>query len=268
MAPLEFAAQLRDRLSPRKPGLLDIGSPLLHFALITYAVPMERLRPHIPADLFDIPTFEIGGRSLALLSVVPFFDHGFRFRLFPFVRFHFAQTNYRVYVINKRTGEHCVWFFGTTLGGWPVHVSRWLWKIPWHHASYRWRCAYDAEQGRYSSFRYRARSKWADAKVHVTSTGREAGLLPGFATMDEQTLILTHPVDGFFYRTDGAVGTYSVSHDVLELTEGEPVDLRFDLLERLGVLTREEMQSPHSILITPQTNFHIYMPPKRLSRVG
>ena len=82
------------------------------------------------------------------------------------------------------------------------------------------------------------------------------------------TLILTHPVDGYFYRLDGELGTYSVSHDLLGLTVAAPRDLYFGLLERLGVLTGPEMQHPHSVLVCPETSFHIYMPPKKLGSAG
>ncbi len=264
MTVLDPRALLESRLRPRKAGLLDIDSPLDHFALITYAVPLERLTPHIPADRFEIPTFDIGGEQLALLSVVPFIDANFRFRMLPFARFHFAQTNYRVYVIDRESGEPCVWFFGTTLGGWPVHVARFLWKIPWYPAKYRWRCEFNEAEKRYDTFHYEARSKWADARIDLADTGKGVESLPGFASPDEMTLVLTHPVDGYFYRLDKKVGTYSVSHDLLPLTVGAPRDLHFGLLERLGVLTPAEMQEPHSVLLCRRTLFHIYMPPRRV----
>lgn len=263
MGPDEARATLERRLQPRKPGVLDIVSPLDHFALITYAVPVERLTPHIPADRFAIPTFVVDGQPLALLSVVPFIDAGFRFRLAPFARFHFAQTNYRVYVIDRRTGEPCVWFFGTTLGGWPVNVARRLWKIPWHPARYAWDCQHDTAARRYTRFSYHAESDWGPMRVEVVDTGEPAGLLPGFASVEEQTLVLTHPVTGYFYRLDGALGTYSVSHPVIPLTAGRATDLHFGLLERLGVLNAPEMQAPHSVLLCPRTTFRIHMPPKR-----
>jgi len=265
MTPFAAQEELGNRLRPRKPGLLDIVAPLRHFSLITYAVPVERLAPHIPTGRFEIPTFEINGNRLALLSVVPFIDAGFRFRLLPMMRFHFAQTNYRVYVIDRETGQHVVWFFGTTLGGWQVRVARLLWRIPWHPARYAWTCDYDAAARRYSTFQYTARSEWAPARVDIRDTGRPPGTLPGFTSKEAMTLILTHPVDGYFYRLDGALGTYSVSHDRLELTEAEPNDLYFGLLERLGVLTQFEMQHPHSVLVCPETTFRIHMPPRRLA---
>lgn len=264
MSPERARAELETRLARRKRRLLDIDAPLRHFALITYAVPVERLALHIPTDRFEIPTFEIDGEPRALLSVVPFIDAGFRFRLLPFVRFHFGQTNYRVYVIDRATGQHAVWFFGTTLGSWQVHPARFLWKIPWHPARYEWACDYDAVAKRYTTFDYRVESTWGPAHISLRDTGEPAGLLPGFASLEEQTLVLTHPVDGYFYRLDGKLGTYSVSHDVLQLTTAEPLDLRFDLLERLGVLTAEEAQHPHSALVSYETTFHITMPPRRL----
>ena len=37
-----------------------------------------------------------------------------------------------------------------------------------------------------------------------------------------------------------------------------------DRIARRLELTPEEMQTPHSVLLCPETRFHIYMPPKRL----
>jgi hypothetical protein len=73
---------LQQRIAQR-PSLnrLDIHSDLLHFALITYALPKARLEPHIPTNRFDIPEFDINGKKLALMSAVPFWDADFRFGL-------------------------------------------------------------------------------------------------------------------------------------------------------------------------------------------
>ncbi|RMH40240.1 MAG: DUF2071 domain-containing protein [Deltaproteobacteria bacterium] len=260
----DAAECLERRLAPRPVRWLDIASDLEHFALITYAVPPERLRPHI-AERFDLPTFDIDGRPRALLSVVPFVDTAFHFiRLAPFARFRFGQTNYRVYVVDRRTGEHVVWFFGTTLGSHLVWPARWLWRIPWYYARYTTEVDYDAAARRYRRFIYRVRSRWADAHVDIEDTGQPlSSPLPGFRDLEHTLLILTHPVEGFFYRLDRTVGTYSVSHPVMSPTLGAPRRLHFALLERHGVLSPDEMQTPHSILLTPRISFHIHMPPRR-----
>ena len=71
--------------------------------------------------------------------MVPFWDYDFRFaHLAPFLTFQFGQTNHRVYITDRRTGEPAVWFFGTTLGSPVVTIPRLLWRLPWHMARYRW----------------------------------------------------------------------------------------------------------------------------------
>jgi hypothetical protein len=253
---------LQSRINARRAGLIDIRSDLLHFALITYALPAERLRPHIP-ERFDISTFPIGGASLALMSAVPFLDDGFHYRLLPFLRWTFAQTNYRVYVVDRDTGEHCVWFFGTTLGSPLVYLARWLWRIPWHYARYQLDCQYDPARRAYEHFRLTKTSGWAAAEIELEDTGEPMILTPGFSSLDEQILILTHPITGHFYRLDGKPGTYSVWHEEIPLTVGKAKRLYFSLYERLGLLSRAEMQRPHSVLICPQTTFDVHLPPKK-----
>src|SRR5262249_18400900 len=146
------AALLR-RLTPPALGWMDIVSELHHFALVNYAVPRERLAPHIP-ERFEIVELPIAGERRALVSVVPFVDVDFRFARLPWLRFRFAQTNHRVYGRDRRDGEHVVWFFGTTLGSRWVHLSQLLWRIPWHYARYRIDCQYDESARRYQRFRY------------------------------------------------------------------------------------------------------------------
>ncbi len=260
----DFSTLIANRIKLRRSGLIDIRSDLLHFALITYALPAERLRPHIPAR-FDIPTFPINGQQLALMSAVPFLDADFNFyRLVPFVKMQFAQTNYRVYVVDRETGEHCVWFFGTTLGSWVVYLARTLWRIPWHYARYEVDCRYNAQRHAYDRYHFSKTSPWAAAEIELEDTGERMALHSCFSTLDEQILILTHPIIGYFYRLDTRPGTYSVWHEEIPLTVGRAKHLYFSLYERLGLLSREEMENPYSVLICPRTTFEVHLPPRRV----
>jgi uncharacterized protein YqjF (DUF2071 family) len=262
----DYRALLDRRLHPHRDGWLTVRTTLKHFALINYALPASRLAPHIPTDRFALAEFDIGGERRAMLGVVPFLDVDFHFvRLFPFLRFHFGQTNHRVYVIDKATGEPCVWFFGTTLGSPVVHIARTLWRIPWHYARYRVDCAYDAAAHRYDRFRYTVESDWCSARVDIEDTGEPLALTGGFGTIEEMRLVLTHPVDGYFYRTDNKLGTYSVWHDLMHGSIGRGTDLYFSLYDRLDILSADEMQRPHSIFLSPEIAFSILLPPKRLT---
>lgn len=261
----DASAVLASRLRPRPLGTWDVVSTLANFALINYALPKERLVKYIPQDRFEIPEFDIKGQRLALMSAVPFLDVDFHFvHFFPFFKFQFGQTNYRVYVIDKKTGEHVAWFFGTTLGSPVVYIPRLLWRIPWHYASYQLDCRFDKDAQRFDSFRYTTESSWASAQIDIEDTGQPVGLTNGFDLLENQTLVVTHPVDGFFHRLDNKLGNYSVWHEVMSMTQGKARNLYFGLYERLGLLSKNEMQSPHSIFICPQIEFKVFLPPKEV----
>jgi hypothetical protein len=77
-------------------------------------------------------------------------------------------------------------------------------------------------------------------------------------------LILTHPTTGYFKRLDGRLGTYKIWHPEMEMTYAKPHHLYFSLYENLGIMSRQEMDSPHSIFLCPEVEFEIYLPPQRL----
>lgn len=138
-----------------------------------------------------------------------------------------------------------------------------LWRIPWHYAQYEVDCTYNQSSKIYKQFKFTHQSKWASAEIELEDTGATMSLAPGFSTIQEQVLILTHPVDGYFYRLDKKVGTYSVWHEEIPLTVGKAKHLYFSLYERLGLLSRDEMQKPHSVFICPKVQFDVHLPPKR-----
>ncbi len=256
---------LARRCRPEPVGRWDVRSRLAHFALVNYALPKERLAPHIPQDRFEIAGFEIGGRRQAMMSAVPFLDLDFHFpRLAPFAKFRFAQTNYRVYVNDRRTGEPAVWFYGTTHASRTVANPRLVWRLPWHSARYRVNCKHNAAAGRYDSFHITADSPWAPAEIELEDTGTPVALCEGFHSPEEVALVLTHPVDGYFRREDGQFGHYSVWHEQMRLTVARPQRLWFGLFERLNLLSRDEMSRPHSVFLCPEVEFLIHLPPRRL----
>jgi uncharacterized protein YqjF (DUF2071 family) len=129
-------------LFPERPasGLLTVETTLAHFAIVTYAVKPEALRPHVHTR-FELDTVLLNdGRRQALVSVVPFLDLDFRLTRCPWPRQRFGQTNYRAYVTDRESGEHVAWFFGTALDTFFVNVPRHAWKLPWHHARIRFDC--------------------------------------------------------------------------------------------------------------------------------
>jgi hypothetical protein len=263
---INHRALLNERLRRSPAGRLDARTTLRHFALITYAVAPERLAKLIPTNEFEVARFQTQSGEKAFFSAVAFLDVDFRFpRLAPGIKFCFYQTNHRAYVIEKTTRQPAVWFFGTNLGSRLVHLPRTLWKIPWHHSNYTVDCRFDSTAGCYEKYSYNFDSEWCRGEIKIRDTGEPVSVLDGFASMDEMKLLLTHPVRGFYRRLDGRLGTYQVWHQEMEFTRGVAEHLYFSLYEKMGLLTKAEMQQPHSIFLCPEVEFDVHLPPKNFS---
>lgn len=244
---------------PRPKGM-DVICTLQHFSIITYAVDPVRFEGLLP-EQFALDLVDIDGHPKALLSVVPFMDRYFSLAVLPRPRFEMGQTNYRLYIVDRKTGEKCVWFFGTTLDSWLICVPRYMWNLPWHPGNVHFTCEYDSSSGRYVRYEMETQSRWAPAHVRLTQSQHEEGVMAGFPDRETALVYLTHPLTGYYYRRDGQVGTYSVWHERLAVTTGELLEAKFDLLSRCGWVTLPEQQSPHSVLIDPLNEFTVYLPP-------
>ena len=221
----------------------------------------ENLRPHVHERFeLDCITAEDGTQK-ALISVVPFLDLDFRFVRFPWKKWRFGQTNYRAYVTDRKTGEHVVWFFGTSLASWTVNIPRYVWKLPWHSAEISFDTTYDAASHRYTIYRMSTRSEWASAELELIDLGQPPQSLAAFPDLETGLVLLTHPLRGYYYRRDGKLGRYAIWHDRLQPTEGRVAHASFPLLDRLGLVENGDLSSLHSVLIQPETEFTIYLPP-------
>jgi Uncharacterized conserved protein (COG2071) len=246
----------------------DVVTTLDHFAIVTYAIDPKRLRPYLHPR-FEIEMFPSAeGEPKAWVSMVPFEDRDFRFQALPWMRFKFGQTNYRTYVIDRQSGERAVWFFGTSLDSRSVAIPRYRWKLPWHRGRIEFDCQYDAAAKRYERYRMTTKSTWAPVDLQLEDSGREVTELPGCDDLEAALVILTHPLSGVFYRRDGALGSYRIWHDRLRLSTGSCVRAEIGLFDRLGLVSFAEQAHPHSVLIQPETEFTIYLPPHRLAEEG
>ncbi len=254
--------KLKDFLQPRPtPKGIDILCKLHHFAIITYAVTPSRFDGLFP-ERFKLDTLIINGEEKALISVVPFIDVDFTSAVFPFPKFTMGQTNYRIYIIDRETNERCVWFLGTTLDSWTLAVPRFCWNLPWYSGEVKFDCKFNDSQKIYSKYKMTTEATWAPAKVELSQTKDTPIKLPGFPDTETGLVYLTHPLAGFYYCRDGKLGTYRVWHKQLEVSSANLVSASFGLLSRLGLVTQDEQQAAHSVLIEPMNEFTIYLPPK------
>jgi len=249
-----------------KPPLrgLAVETTLQHFAIVTYWVDPSNLRKHLHPR-FEPVCLAVDGRSRkALVSVVTFLDRDFRFAMCPWFKGSFGQTNYRAYVQDTQTGEYAAWFFGTCLDSVSVAVPRYLWRLPWHRARMDFDCQYDQAAARYSIFNVRTRSSWAPARLAIEDSGKPPTELAGVSNLEAGLVLLTHPLRGYFFRQDGALGSYAIWHDRAHLTVGTIQEVRYPLLQRLGLVEDGNQSDIYSVLIQQSIDFTIYLPPSRV----
>lgn len=241
---------------------LDVNTELEHFAIISYRVPLEKIEHLIPKP-FKLWTYTENDTKYTLISAVPFKDKDFSFyRMSRFPKFNFYQTNFRTYIIDERDNNYSAWFFGTTLGSWASIVPKKIWNMPWKYAKYK--SSFKKNGDHYSEYNMEFKSKMGDGHIEIESTGQNMQLLKGFKTIEEQIHILTHPVIGYYSLPNKALGTYEIWHPKIDLKEGKVKQLYFELFEKLGFLSKLEMNNPHSVLITPKIEFDILLPPRKL----
>ena len=146
---MQKSRKLEDYLIERpQPKGMDVLCGLKHFAIITYAVPVDRFQGLFP-ERFQLDSVEVNGQKMGLISVVPLINVDFTLAAFPFPKFTMGQTDYRIYIVDTETGEHCVWFLGTTLDSWTLAVPRYVWSMPWHAGKIRFDCAINEATGLY-----------------------------------------------------------------------------------------------------------------------
>ena len=258
---LRISDFLHDRAAPSG---IDVLCKLQHFAIITYAFDPGRFANVMPRR-FRLDTVLIDGAEKALISVVPFVDVDFTSAVYPFPKFKMGQTNYRIYIVDTHTGEKCVWFLGTTLDSWTRAIPYFVWNLPWYSGDVRFDCSQGSD-GTYCKYSMETTADWAPARVEIVGEPSAALSLPGFPDIETGLVSLTHPLRGFYHRRDGKLGTYHVWHKQLNVVAGRLLSANFGLLNRLGIVTTNEQQMPHSVLLEPVNEFTIYLPPKVLEQ--
>lgn len=241
------------------------ATSLEHFSIVTYLVDFQKLRIVIPQQ-FDIYTIIVDDKKYGMVSAVTFIDKDFHFKkLFPFLKMSFPQTNYRAYIIDKATGEKCAWFFGTGLGTPLVYIPRYLWKMPWFLSRYK---TYFEYSDKYLSYKIDISAHNSSAVIDIVEDEKSNFITKDFDSPEEATLVLTHPVTGFFSRSDGKIGRYKIWHPKMDIKTGVCRDAYFEKFEKLGLLSKEQLKRPYSILLTKKIKFIIDLPPNEIKTVA
>lgn len=235
-------------------GATGVITEWRHVSTIVYAVPGERVRALIPAA-FEAAEFVIDGRRLAWLSITSFLDqwqpprHG---------REAFEQTNYRLHV--RRNGELGQWLLGISLGSLSAVAPRHLWSLPWHLSAMEFQVAYDQAKAQYRDYRLQTQSQWANACWELEDTGTPLDLSLNCSPLGPPSQLELRTCTDYFTRRNGELGAYRTWPAPTPGTRGKLKFGRCDLLDRLGLLTKDELPHPFLIALQPSLTCRVSTP--------
>ncbi len=231
-------------------GSVSVMAERKHLSMIVYAVPSERVQLLLP-DSFQAEEAIINGRAMAWVSVESFFDQS------VIGQPAFEQTNYLLHVL--RNGQPCHLLLGTSLGSLAAVGPRNLWPTPWHLGAMEFRVAYDKSKGRYREYSLQSQSQWVNAAWQIGDSGQvidpgsfEQAALPSSLFRPDST--------AFFTRRDGSIGSRRTVRFNFEYTRGELKQAQCDLLERLGLLKREELLRPALVALQQSAKCQLFSP--------
>ncbi|MDQ3010023.1 MAG: DUF2071 domain-containing protein [Acidobacteriota bacterium] len=213
-------------------GKVRVIAERRHFSLIIYAVPSERVRALVPASL-EVEETIVEGSAMAWVSIESFLDQSAAGHT------AFEQTNYRLHVL--RDGQPCHWLLGASLGSLAAVGARNLWPMPWHLSAMEFRVAYDKSKGRYREYNLQAQSQWANANWRIEDTGEwiSLGKIKALPASLQNPSVTCH-----FQRRDGVEGRQRMRLLNPAFTRGRVKSAQCDLLIRLGLLNRNQVERP------------------------
>lgn len=235
-----------------KRGSVSVNAEIQNISHILYRVPSERVRNLVPRPLVIETTEHARGRD-AWLSVVSFLDLGFQSEGHR----SFEQTNYRLHVM--RNGQPGHWLLGISLGSLSGVGARNLWAMPWHLSAMEFQVSYDKSMGRYTDYRLQTQSQWANSSWEIIDGGQSL-LFDQAPSRELPSSPAARSIDHYYHRRDGSIGLYQTRHGNQVFTAAKLRHAQSDLIERLGLLTRDELLRPELAGVQHQTTCQIFSP--------
>jgi uncharacterized protein YqjF (DUF2071 family) len=234
--------------------LTTISVEVRNFALITYAVPVERVRRRLPGP-YTLETFPKNGQEQCLVSGTCFCNHDFKWSAAPRPRLTFDEGTYRVYVTHR--GRRGVYFFRRFLSSPVAFGAQRVADRNVAMANFDTETRFD-DSG-YGLYTCSVRSGDVENSFTIRARGVPRRKLP-FASGEELAQHITYRLHGFFETPIGLQGHMPVSHRRMAPWSGELVSGRFDTWTQLGIVSSEEAAHPYSVLIEPAVNFLLHPP--------
>lgn len=271
-----FLQKLKGRLEAPERGAATFTVTLRDFLVVSYAVPAERARPHVPESLPLDTRPGPDGQPLAFVQTTCFYNDNFHWSPTgpggPGLSYY--QSTYRI--LTRRGERRGAFFLRSYLGTSESFAAQRTIAREVDYAPFSVHIGGDFTQGRYERYTVRAVSERGQTALDVRGGGESAPPpAPYFADADDEAFFLTQREEGYYYAaTVGAgrgggnntVGLLPVAHAPFRPVRAELVAARLTLwTDDLNLLEKDDLLRPVAVLIQPSVVFTSFPPrPVRL----
>lgn len=242
--------------------LTSIQVDIQNFALVTHAVPAERVRRLVP-DRFELQTFiDESGTERALISCNSFCNRQLHWYPFRYPAVDFDQFTFRTYVTYK--DEQTAYFFGTYCSTRSSTAAQWSVAVGTFYADFD----VDIQGGRdgYPFYSCCAVTEaHGETSIELTALERPEAKHP-FSTGRELSEFITYRLRGLARSPMGFIAHGPIDHRHMDTWSGTLTRGRFDFWYSLGLLEPSEAMDAYSVLVEPSIRFTIY-PPRPATRL-
>lgn len=260
-----FFSRAKEKLEAPERGAATFTVTLRDFLLVTYAVPAERVRPHVPEGLPLDMLPAAGGERLAFLQTTCFFNDNFHWTPVPGPGLSYYQSTYRI--LTRRNGRRGGFFLRTCLETVPAHIAQRAIAREVDHARFTVHIEGNPLAGSYAVYTMRAVGERGQTALDARGLPAPPPLPAPFTRWDDMTFFLTQREEGYYAASMGGVGLLPVEHKRMEPVPAELVAARLTLWTDLGLLAPEDLLHPIAVLIQPSIVFTSF-PPRRVDLSG
>jgi hypothetical protein len=156
-----------------------------------------------------------------------------------------------------RAGEPWHLLLGISVGSLSAVATRNLWPMPWHLSAMEFQVAYDQSQGGYCLYRLQTQSQWANACWEIRDTGHSihSDQIRESPALSSISMGAPHH---HFPRADGTLGWYRLRYHDLAPRSGRLRQARSDVLERQGLIERDELLRPSLVAVQHRASCQIF----------
>jgi hypothetical protein len=238
--------------------LLKIRMHLYHVLYVSYLLPVSNIGPHIPGKI-TLNTFE---PDKVFVSIVCMKCANVRLSQLPWPSFNYDQLNIRTYVKDPVTGNDAVYFMHSGVTSRMTSYATRLIGIPWQNIPFS--VVVEGIRENTDYINYRAHGNW-NGTIKIGASHNESNINRDETSVDSESLTehITGPLIGLIGSGE-SIMRFGIRHRPLDIMSGELAEIDFPLLNSMGLMEEEDMMQPRSVLLVPEAEFTVLLPPKRI----